>query len=81
MKLVVLEVRRTMNGWVVEYPGGEEPFTDGCGSCFTLSTIHTDVSYEFTEENGGELTIRLTKPPQLGVPTKNAFVDYGNDTR
>lgn len=62
MRDVVLEVRRTMNGWIVEYPGGEEAFSDGCGSCFQLSTIHTDVHYEFVEENEGELVVRLSRP-------------------
>lgn len=57
----VLEVRRTMNGWIVEYPGGEDCFADGQGGGYHLGLAATEVSYEFTEEQG-ELVIRLSHP-------------------
>lgn len=58
---VVLEVRRTMNGWIVEYPGGEDCFNDGARTGYSLSTIETDVWYEF-EEQDGSLVIHVHKP-------------------
>lgn len=61
MRDVVLEVRRTMNGWIVEYPGGEDVFSDGQGGGYHLSTIGTEVQFEFMEEQG-ELVVRLSHP-------------------
>lgn len=67
MRDVVLEVRRTMNGWIVEYPGGEDCFNDGTRRGFSLSTIQTDVRYDF-EEQDGSLLIHVHRPP-VNVPT------------